>query len=188
VEAIVHDPALGGSSPAGTRAGPPHGGRPSRPGDKPPKLGVRTVAVFEAAKGLVVLLAGSSLLLFMDRDLQVGAGRLVGWLHLDPAGDYPQMFLRLAEAASVPGRLPLIALVAAFYATFRFVEAFGLWRERRWAEWVAVVTGSAYIPFEVYALIRGPAIEPLAFLVVNLLIVSYLGWQLRPKPAVPTVT
>ncbi|MEO8449582.1 MAG: DUF2127 domain-containing protein [Gemmatimonadota bacterium] len=143
---------------------------------------MRTVALFEAAKGLIVLLAGSGLLLFMNRDLQAMAERLVGHFHLDPASHYPRIFLRLAHSASVPSRIRLIAIGAALYAIFRFVEAFGLWKERRWAEWLAVVTGSFYIPFEVYALIRRPAIEPLGFLVVNLLIVAYLGWQLKTRP------
>ena len=144
---------------------------------------MRTVAFFEAAKGLIVLLAGSGLLLFMNRDLQAIAERLVGHLHLDPASHYPRIFLHLASAASVPSRIRLIALGAALYALFRFVEAFGLWKERRWAEWLAVVTGSVYVPFEIYALIRRPGIEPLVFLVANLSIVAYLGWQLRIRPA-----
>jgi len=146
--------------------------------DSPRSIGLRAVALFEAAKGLVVLLAGSGLLLLVRRDVEAAAERLITHLHLDPASRYPRIFLEAARAAS-PGRLRLIALGALLYAVVRLVEAGGLWLDRKWAEWFGVVTAGIYLPFEVRALVRRPGPEPLLAIALNLAIVLFLALRLR---------
>lgn len=141
-------------------------------------LGLRVVAAFEAAKGLVVVLAGFGVLLLIHRDLQAIAERLVAHLHLNPASRYPRIFLR-AASDTTPGRLKLLALGAFGYSAVRFVEAAGLWYERRWAEWFAVATGLIYVPFEAAAFVRRSDLEPLVALLLNLGIVLLMGLQLR---------
>src|SRR2546425_1646519 len=101
---------------------------------------LRVVAVFEAAKGMLVLLAGFGLHALLQRDAQRFVEELVGRLHLNAAKHYPQVFLGLLENLSNTQLWGLAALAAA-YATLRFVEAYGLWRGRRWAEWRAAVGG-----------------------------------------------
>jgi uncharacterized membrane protein (DUF2068 family) len=142
------------------------------------ELGLRTIAVFEAAKGLAVLLAGSGLLLLVRRDLQAMAERFVAHLHLDPASRYPRIFLQLSSHAT-PAHLRLIALGALIYAVIRFAEAIGLWQGRRWAEWFGMATGAVYLPFELMALVRHPSVEPLVALLVSLVVVAYLAVRLQ---------
>jgi uncharacterized membrane protein (DUF2068 family) len=141
-------------------------------------LGVRAVALFEAAKGLLVLGAGSGLLLQIHRDWQGTADRLVTHLHLNPASHYSRIFLR-AVANATPGRIRLLALGALVYAVFRLLEAWGLWRGRHWAEWLGVATGAIYVPFEAAAFLRHPGPEPMVALVLNVAIVLLLARQLR---------
>jgi uncharacterized membrane protein (DUF2068 family) len=141
-------------------------------------VGLRTIALFEAAKGLVVLLAGSGLLLLVHRDVQAMAEQLVSHLHLNPAKRYPRIFLHLVTEAT-PTRLRLLALGALVYSAVRFAEAYGLWHARRWAEWMGLVTGVVYIPFEARAWIRHPGLEPAVAVAVNLGIVVYLALRLR---------
>jgi uncharacterized membrane protein (DUF2068 family) len=142
------------------------------------KLGLRAIAIYEAAKGLIVLVSGSGLLLLVHRDAQAIAERLVAHVHLNPASRYPRIFVQIATGAS-PGRLHLLALGALIYSLLRFAEALGLWHARRWAEWFGVATGLMYVPFEVVSLIRGPSIEVLFALVTSLGIVVFLGLRLR---------
>lgn len=142
------------------------------------KLGLRAIALYEAAKGLIVLISGSGLLLLVHRDAQAIAERLVAHVHLNPASRYPRIFVQLATEAS-PGRLHLLALGALIYSLLRFAEAFGLWHARRWAEWFAVATGLLYVPFEVASLIRGPTWEVFFALATSLGIVAYLAIRLR---------
>jgi len=134
---------------------------------------VRAVSVFEAAKGIVVLLAGFGALSLIHHHAQRVAEQLVGHLHLNPAKHYPRIFLDTA-AHVTDARLWLLASLAAAYALVRFVEAYGLWRGRRWAEWFAAVSGSIYIPFEIYELSKGVTFVALSALVANLLIVGLM--------------
>src|SRR5436190_19221006 len=111
--------------------------------------GERIIAVYEAAKGALVLAAGCGLLSLLHRDAEAAAESLLEHFHLDPAAHYPRIFLHAASNLT-DARLVLLALGAFVYALVRFVEAFGLWRRRRWAEWFAAVSGAVYVPIEIY--------------------------------------
>jgi uncharacterized membrane protein (DUF2068 family) len=71
-------------------------------------------------------------------------------------------------------RLWKIATVVAVYVTLRFVEAYGLWYVRPWAEWLAFASGAIYIPFEGADLLRHPTWFRLLIIVVNVGIVLYM--------------
>jgi len=135
------------------------------------------IAGYEAVKGVLVLVAGTGLLLLVHQDAQGLAERLVAHLHLDPAKRFPRIFLHVVTEVT-PARLRWLAVGAVAYALVRFAEACGLWWERRWAEWLGVVTAAVYIPFEAEALLRRPGAEPLVALVLNLTVVLYLAWVL----------
>jgi uncharacterized membrane protein (DUF2068 family) len=135
--------------------------------------GIRAVAVFEAAKGSVVLLAGFGLLALLHRDLQVIAERLVELSHLNPAHHYPTIFIE-AMSKMNDSRIMAFAAFAGIYAAVRFVEAYGLWRLRAWAEWFAIVSGSIYVPIEIYEVARHVTWLRVTVLIVNLAIVAYL--------------
>src|SRR4051794_11518087 len=117
--------------------------------------GVRTVAVVEALKGALVLIAGFGLLSLVHHDLQAVAERLVRQLHLNPARHYPRVFIEAASRTS-DSRLRTLAALAFLYAVMRFVEAYGLWHLRAWAEWFGIISGSIYLPIEVYGLFKHP--------------------------------
>lgn len=145
---------------------------------------VRVVALFEAAKGTLVLLTGFSALSLIHHDAQRFAEQLVGHLHLNPAKHYPRIFIDTA-AHLTDARLWMLATLAATYGLVRFVEAYGLWRGRRWAEWFAAVSGGIYIPFEFYELFQGINWLSLGALVANVLIVGLMvNALLRNQPVV----
>jgi uncharacterized membrane protein (DUF2068 family) len=139
--------------------------------------GVRVIAALEAAKGLVILVAGLGLLRFVHQDLETLAEDLVRHFHLNPASRYPRIFLELADRLS-DVRLWLLALMAFAYASLRLVEAYGLWRQRRWAEWLAAGSGAIYVPIEIYELFAGVTPLRVATLTLNVVIVAYMGSML----------
>jgi hypothetical protein len=53
--------------------------------------GLRTIAAFEAAKGLLVLAAGVAALRFIRADVQAAAEELVRHFHLNPASRSPRI-------------------------------------------------------------------------------------------------
>ncbi len=175
-EPAVTDPEFV-PEPASRRASAPQSA-PARPRSPVATFWIRAIALFEGAKGLLVLGAGTGLLYLVDKDVQALAARLIAHLHLDPAHHYPGIFLKAADNAT-PERLRILALGAFLYAAFRIAEGVGLWMRRRWAEWLAVATGLIYVPFEVAAFIHRPRFEPVAAFVVNLAVVLFLASRLK---------
>lgn len=134
---------------------------------------VRTVALVEAAKGALVLTVGFGLLSLVHRNIEQFAERLIEHAHLNPASHYPHIFLDMASKVT-DTRLSLLAAGAAAYSAARFVEAYGLWHARRWAEWFAALSGALYVPFEVAGLLRGVTWLGAGALLVNLAIVAVM--------------
>ncbi len=68
-------------------------------------------------------------------------------------------------------RLWSLAGLALVYSTLRFVEAYGLWRQKTWAEWLALAAGCIYLPIEVYEICAKVTVVRVSALIFNLLIV-----------------
>lgn len=134
---------------------------------------LRTVALIEAAKGALVLVAGLGLLSLVHQDAQRLAEQFVAHLHLNPASRYPRIFLAAAAGLS-DFRLLLVAAGAMAYSVVRLVEAYGLWRARRWAQWFAAASGAIYIPFEVFELVERVGWLSLGALVLNVAVVAIM--------------
>lgn len=139
---------------------------------------LRTIALVEAGKGTLVLLAGFGLLSLIHHDLQRVAERLVVHAHLNPASAYPRIFLDLAKQLT-DGRLLLLAAGAIAYALVRFIEAYGLWHARPWAKWFAALSGGIYIPFELFELYEHVSWISLGSLLLNVAIVAFMLYSVR---------
>lgn len=139
--------------------------------------GLHIVALFEGAKGILVLIAGFGLLTLVHRDIHQAAEELVRRLHMNPAHHYPKIFIDAATHVT-DTRLWVLSASAILYATVRFIEAYGLWRRQPWAEWFAVLTGGIYIPIEMYELLKGITWAKIVVLTVNTGIVGYLAYVL----------
>jgi uncharacterized membrane protein (DUF2068 family) len=142
---------------------------------RPAAAGLRTVAAFEAAKGVLVVVAGLGLLSLLHHDVQRAAESVVRHLHLNPARHYPRVFIEAATRVT-DSRLWLLAAGAFAYAVVRAVEAYGLWRGRAWAQWFAILSGALYLPVEMYALSHRPTTLKAVVLLVNLVTVGYVSY------------
>ena len=136
-------------------------------------LALRSVAIFEAAKGLLVLFLGLGLLRLVHKNLDKVAEQLIRFLHVTPGGRLSNLFVTAAGRATDKHLWVLVA-AAMVYAVIRFAEAFGLWYDREWAEWFALLSGSMYLPWEVYSLMRHPHVIKWVVLTVNVAIVTYM--------------
>ncbi|OYW76865.1 MAG: hypothetical protein B7Z37_06955 [Verrucomicrobia bacterium 12-59-8] len=134
----------------------------------------------EAAKGAVVLLAGFGLLGLLHRDLHALSGEIVAHLHLNPARKYPHIFIDLFSSLD-DRRLWLMSGIALLYSSMRFVEAYGLWKQKTWAEWLALVGGCIYLPLEVYQIYTKVTLLHVSALAVNLVIVLLMAKVLLQK-------
>ena len=137
----------------------------------------RVVAVFEALKGILVLMVASALIKWLHPDAQHAVEELVRHFHLNPASRYPRIFLQAASHLSNV-RLLVISLGAVAYAAVRFTEAYGLWRGRNWARVLGLVGAALYVPLELLELAKRISGAGLTVLLVNLLILVVL-WRGR---------
>ena len=157
---------------------------------KPHLAGLRTVAMLEFTKGVVVLALGWELVSLSNRDVDFSdlAWALLDGLHLNPVHHFSRYFLDLAGRLDAVN-MKLVALGALGYSILRFLEAYGLWNGLVWAEWFALLSGAGYLPFEIYGLLLKKA-TPIRWLVliVNLIIVIYMAYiriQARWSRAAP---
>ncbi|HZZ92197.1 MAG TPA: DUF2127 domain-containing protein [Usitatibacter sp.] len=149
------------------------------------RTAVRGVAIFEAFKGALVLLVGFDLLRPFHRDVQFNADEMVRHLHMNPASRFPHIFVEATSRFEGMSLTPL-ALGAAVYALIRFTEAYGLWRQRTWAEWFAAASGAIYIPFELrHLILHHHRVLTAIILVANVAIVAVMVKALRRRGALP---
>lgn len=62
-----------------------------------PQLGLKSIAMFEAAKGALVILAGIGLVALLHRDAQALAEAIVSRFHINPASRYPTISCRCSR-------------------------------------------------------------------------------------------
>src|SRR5579862_3297457 len=134
---------------------------------------LRAVAVFEFFKGVFVLLMGICAIALLHKDTWLIAESLLALLHISTDRRYAQLFLDFADNIT-DARLWAAARIAFAYAALRFTEAYGLWKGRTWAEWVAFVSGTLLLPLEVRELFRGITAVRVAFLLGNLAVVFFM--------------
>lgn len=140
--------------------------------------GVRLIALVEAAKGMLVLLAGFGLLELVHRNIQGLAEEIVQHFHLNPASHYPRIFIEASTHLN-DTNLSLLAGAALLYSGLRLCEAYGLWQDQCWAKWLGAVSGVIYIPIELYELLHGVTWAKATLLWVNAICVAYLVQSLR---------
>jgi uncharacterized membrane protein (DUF2068 family) len=114
--------------------------------------GLRTVALVESLKGVLVLTVAFALIALLrhDVDLQDAAMNVLDFLHIDPDRRLAGLFLDAAGK------------VMDWNVIFVGLGAFA--------------SGSLYIPLEVTELIRHATPLRWALLIINLIVVAYIAW------------
>ena len=149
------------------------------------RKGVRAVALLELTKGILALLAGAGLLSARHPGMRRALLDIAQRAHLNPAHEHPSVFMQAANTLT-DRHLLMMAAGGLLYASVRFTESYGLWFERRWAEWLAALSGAVYIPFEIVEIWREVSWVSLGVLGVNVLIVGYMSWVLYRSRALAT--
>ena len=134
--------------------------------------------MFEFFKGTFVVLMGLCALALVHKDVWLYAESLLALLHVNTDRRSAQMFLDFADSVT-DARLWAAARIAFAYALLRFTEAYGLWKARTWAEWVALVSGALLMPLEIRELMRGLSLLRCAVLLGNMAVVLYMLYVIR---------
>src|ERR1035437_9672730 len=122
----------------------------SEPANRLP-VGLRTIALFESAKGVLAFAAACGLLSLRHTDLHAITDAFLLRHGIDPERHYTRLVIEtVAQATHL--HAGQIAAVGFAYALIRLVEAYGLWEGKHWAEWFAVISAGLYLPPGVFHL------------------------------------
>jgi uncharacterized membrane protein (DUF2068 family) len=73
-----------------------------------------------------------------------------------------------------PGTVHVLLALSITYAVIEWTEAIGLWKERRWAEYLTVLATALLLPLEVHELINKVTVLRVGALVVNVALIVWL--------------
>jgi uncharacterized membrane protein (DUF2068 family) len=143
---------------------------------------LRVLAVERVVRGLILIAAAYGVHRFASaqRSLQDSFGKLLPAarplatrLGLDL--DHSSILREATKALHANhGTLTLIAVGLLLYGLLELVEGVGLWRARRWAEYLTVVATAAFLPLEVHELLKTLTATKIAAFAINVLAVVYL--------------
>jgi uncharacterized membrane protein (DUF2068 family) len=145
---------------------------------------LKTIAVFEFSKGILVLVAGLGILSLLNNKVQQKFEQIVSQFNYSPQGKITNS---IYKAITHPQNSVLIffALFAICYSLLRFAEGYGLWKQADWAKWIGVISSLIYLPYEIYDLLEHPGILPIIFIIVNIIIIYVLYATIKKKHTSP---
>jgi len=140
------------------------------------------IAAERTLRGALLIAAGAIALAHLDADwgrLIADAARSAG---LDAHHNALAGVIRRARALSERKRAEYSGFAIAF-GLLEATEGYGLWRRRRWAEYLTVIATSLFLIPEVDELLNRPTAVKAAGFALNVAIVGYLVHRLRRRGA-----
>ena len=139
-----------------------------------PLLGLRTIALFETAKGALAFAAACGLLPLRHTDLHAAADAFLLRHGINPERQYTRWFIETVARYTNHHVLQIAGLAFA-YALIRFAEGYGLWKAKHWAEWFAVISAGLYLPLEFWHYGHHPRLFTAGVILLNIALILYLG-------------
>jgi uncharacterized membrane protein (DUF2068 family) len=143
---------------------------------------LRVLAVERVIRGLVLIAAGYGVYRFESAQaaLRGSFGRLLPSLRplADQLGvdlDHSSILSAATKALHArSGTLNLVVIGLVVYGLLELVEGVGLWLAKRWAEYLTVIATAAFLPYEVFELLKSVTVTKAGAFVINVLAVVYL--------------
>jgi uncharacterized membrane protein (DUF2068 family) len=138
------------------------------------------IGLFRLLKGLLLVAAAVGALKLLHKNIADVVTRWAELLRVDPADRVIQVIIEKLFATTSK-QLKWFSAGSFIYAGLFLTEGVGLLLQKHWAEYLTVITTSAFIPLEVYELAKRFSIAKLAILGVNVVIVCYLIFRIRAR-------
>src|SRR5262249_25458998 len=143
---------------------------------------LRVIAVYKLLKSAGLLfVAFAAFGLVRPRHLQAFSDWLTNLPLRHGHGFLVHLIERLFELG--PRKFLAIGIAACIYATVFLIEGWGLWREKRWAEYLTTIVTASLIPFEIWEIEQHVTWVKVTAFVANVAIVVYLIYLLRRQRA-----
>jgi uncharacterized membrane protein (DUF2068 family) len=146
--------------------------------ERHPDRMLRLIAVFKFGKAALLVAVGLGALRLLDPEVAARVQRWAAAVAVNSDRRIVQHFIGVVSGLS-PLRLEALGTGAFLYSTLFITEGIGLWRGKRWAEYLTVIATMSLLPLEVYEIIRRANTPKVMALLVNLVVAGYLIWRLR---------
>jgi uncharacterized membrane protein (DUF2068 family) len=138
------------------------------------------IGLFKLLKAALLIAIGIGAVKFLHKDL---SGTILHWaqvLHVDQDNRYLHGIL-VRVFRVTPKQLKTLSVGTFIYAGLFLTEGVGLLLRKHWAEYFTIITTGAFIPLEIYELVRHFTITKVVVTVINVLIVWYLVARVRSR-------
>lgn len=136
------------------------------------------IAAERAFRTIVLLAVGLVLVSHPHANWATEIAHLAQRLGLNPKGNWIQKIIDKVSKINANQDV-VFGLVALAYGVLEGAEAYGLWRRRRWGEWLTVAATSLLFIPEIWELTKSATLLKVGALLVNITVVAYLLWRLR---------
>jgi uncharacterized membrane protein (DUF2068 family) len=136
------------------------------------------IAAERAFRAVVLIAVGIALVTHPHADWAGEITRFAQRLGLNPNDNWIRKLIDDVRRISASEDV-VFGTIAIAFGALEGTEAYGLWRRRRWAEWLTVLATSLLLIPEIWALTKSITLFKAGGLVVNLLVVGYLISRLR---------
>ncbi|HTC73629.1 MAG TPA: DUF2127 domain-containing protein [Solirubrobacteraceae bacterium] len=145
------------------------------------------IAAERGFRAVVLLAVGITLVTHPHTNWASEISNLAQRLGLDPRENWIQRIMNDVGRLHANQDL-FFGGVAIAYGVLEGAESYGLFRRRRWGEWLTVVATSLLFIPEVWELTKSATALKVGVLLVNVLVVAYLLWRLRRPEVVHSST
>jgi uncharacterized membrane protein (DUF2068 family) len=139
------------------------------------------IAAERALRTVLLVAVGIVLVTNPHLDLAHEVTRLAQKTGLNPNSNWVRKLVERVRKVGA-GKDVVFGVAALALGALEGAEAYGLWRRRRWGEWLTVVATSLLLVPEIWELTKGASPLKVGALLANLLIVAYLVRRLRREP------
>ena len=124
-------------------------------------------------KGALLILISLKGFSLINRDLHQVVDQLIAQFNLDV--DRSLIAISLKKIGMIDGHFLFMISVALFlYGALDLVEAYGLHKRRKWAEYLTVFATGLFIPFEIYEVLEKITMIRTGALILNCIVVIFL--------------
>jgi uncharacterized membrane protein (DUF2068 family) len=143
------------------------------------------IAAERTLRAVVLVLVGIALIANPHHDWGKTVANFAGDLGLDPNSNGIERIIHKLHAIS-SHRYAVYGIIALAYGALEAAEGYGLWRRRRWAEYLTVLATSLLFIPEIWEVAHKATPLKIGAFLVNVVVVAYLSLRLRsadqPEP------
>ncbi len=136
------------------------------------------IAAERSVRGVLLLAIGLVLITHPHTNWGQTITNFARHLGFDPSHNGIHKVIAKIQAIS-PNRYVVFGGIAIAFGVLEGAEGYGLWRRRRWGEYLTVVATSLLFIPEIYEITKTPTALKIAALLVNIVVVVYLIVRLR---------